>query len=64
MFRVLPRYRKVRGLIWFDVVDRNIDWPLETSRRATRAFKRGIGRHRYVPNRFSKIRSRPIHPPR
>jgi mannan endo-1,4-beta-mannosidase len=64
MFRALPRYRKVHGLIWFDVFDRNIDWPLETSRRATRAFKRGIRRHRYARNTFSNIRSRPIRPPR
>ena len=64
MFRVLPRYRKVRGLIWFDVFDRAIDWPLETSRRATRAFKRGIRRHRYARNKYSHIRSRPIRPPR
>jgi mannan endo-1,4-beta-mannosidase len=63
MFRVLPHYRKVRALIWFDVFDRNIDWPLETSGRATRAFRRGIRRHRYTHNTFSKIRSRPIRPP-
>jgi hypothetical protein len=63
MFRVLPHYGKVRGLIWFDVFDRGIDWPLETSRKAARAFKRGIGRSRYTHNTFGHIRSRPIRPP-
>jgi len=45
MFRDLKhRYRRVRALIWFNQVDRDIGWPLETSARTLRAFARGIRR--------------------
>ena len=44
MFRQLAaKYRQIRGLVWFDQVDRGINWPLESSPEATRAFARGIG---------------------
>jgi hypothetical protein len=48
MFKELRTdYRKVRGVVWFDQVDRNIDWPLETSAGATAAFRRGIRKNAY-----------------
>ena len=32
MFKMLAtKYRRIRGLVWFDQVDRGIDWPLETA---------------------------------
>ena len=62
--QVPRRYRKVRGLVYFDVNDRVTHWPLETSRRVIRAFRRGINRSSYVPNRFGRIKARPIRPPR
>ena len=32
MFKVLrTKYRRIRGLIWFDQVDRGVQWPLETA---------------------------------
>jgi mannan endo-1,4-beta-mannosidase len=60
---VTSRYRKVRGLIWFDVMDRNTHWPLESSSRAAKAFARGIRRPAYRPNVFGDIDARPIQPP-
>ena len=63
MFQSLPRrYPKVRGLIWFDVPDRGIDWPIETSSTATRAFAEGIHKWYYLENGFSQLAESPIYP--
>lgn len=47
MFRVLPRFRHIHGLLWWDKWgqkdNRRLDWPIETSRAASTAFSRGIG---------------------
>lgn len=54
LLQIVPaKYRKIRGLIWFDVKDRNTHWPLESSAKAARAFARGIQRTVYRPNEFS-----------
>lgn len=64
MLRIVPaRYRRIRGLIWFDVEDRNTNWPLEISRRSTRAFAKQIRRPVYRPNEFGGIEANPIRPP-
>jgi hypothetical protein len=64
MLREVPRYRKVRGLIWFDVKDRNTHWPLESSSKAGKAFAKGIRRTVYRPNEFGGISPHsPIPPP-
>jgi hypothetical protein len=60
----VPRnYPKVRGLVYFDVNDRNSHWEIESSGAAIGAFRNGIRRPVYVPNRFGSIGSRPIRPP-
>jgi hypothetical protein len=61
--KVARRYPKVRALVWFNVNDRGAGWPIESSRRVTRAFRRGINRPVYRPNRFGGIRRAPIRPP-
>jgi len=64
MLREVPRYRKLRGLIWFDVKDRNTHWPLESSSKATAAFAKGIQRTVYRPNEFAGLTTNgPISPP-
>jgi hypothetical protein len=64
MFKILPTdYRRVRALIWFDIVDRNIDWPLETSPGATAAFSRGIRPRRFYGNSLSNFNTSPIPAP-
>jgi hypothetical protein len=64
MLSKLPRrYPKVRGFVWFNVDDRGAGWPIESSRRVRRVFRRGINRRVYVPNRFGRIRRGPIRPP-
>jgi hypothetical protein len=57
------RYGKIRGFVWFDVVDRNIDWPIESSRSSTRAFRHGIAKRAYKANVFGDLSARPIQPP-
>ncbi|HEX6782262.1 MAG TPA: glycosyl hydrolase [Solirubrobacterales bacterium] len=63
MFEDLPRkYPQVRALIYFNTVDRGIDWPLETSPAAARVFAKGIRKGIYANNRFGEIASSPIPP--
>jgi hypothetical protein len=64
MLKTVPTYRKIRGLIWFDVKDRNTHWPLESSSKASNAFAKGIKRSIYRPNEFAGLTTRsPIPPP-
>ena len=63
MLREVPRYRRVRGLIWFDVRDRNTHWPIESSKQSENAFAKGIARSVYRPNEFGAIAGGPIPPP-
>jgi len=63
MFERLPRnYPRVRALIYFNTVDRGIDWPLETSPPAAKAFAKGIRKGIYASNRFGELASSPIPP--
>ena len=61
--RLLRSYRQVRGLIYFDVNDRNAHWELESSPAGTSAFAAGIGHPRFLGNGFSGISTSPIPPP-
>jgi hypothetical protein len=63
MFAKLPRkYPRIRALIWFDTVDRGVDWPIETSASATSAFAAGIRRGIYTNNRFAELPPGPVLP--
>jgi len=65
MFGEVPRrYPKVRALVYFNTVDRNIDWPLETSPNAAKAFAAGVRKGIYAGNRFGELASSPIPAPR
>jgi hypothetical protein len=65
MFAKLPgRYPKVRGLVWFDSVDRTVDFSLETSARALSAFAAGIRRPAFRSNIYGGLTESPIGPPR
>jgi hypothetical protein len=49
MFVVLPtRFPRIHGLLWFDQYAKgpggHSDWPIETSRRSSAAFAKGIQR--------------------
>jgi hypothetical protein len=63
MFEKLPRkYPRIRGFIYFDGFDRGVDWPIESSGAAIRAFSKGIRRGIYANNRFSELVGSPILP--
>jgi hypothetical protein len=65
MFELLPKeFPRVRALVYFDTVDRGIDWPIESSATATGMFARGIHRRIYLDNRFGELATSPIPPPR
>jgi Glycosyl hydrolase family 26 len=64
MFRQIRlEYRRIRGLIWFDKVDRDIYWPLEGQPAALSAFRRGVHRG-YRPNIYWNLTESPIRPPK
>jgi mannan endo-1,4-beta-mannosidase len=64
MFKLLKTdYRRIRAFVWFDVIDRTIDWPIETSPAVTKAFSRGVGAPRFLGNAFGNIAASPIPPP-
>jgi mannan endo-1,4-beta-mannosidase len=63
MFEQIPwRFPRVRGMIYFDVVDRGVDWPLETSATAASAFAAGVARKIFAGNRFGELSTSPIPP--
>jgi hypothetical protein len=65
MFKQLAtKYRRIRGLIWFDQIDRGINWPLETSPAATMAFAEGLRGKAFKSNIFAGATARPIPAPR
>jgi hypothetical protein len=65
MLAKLPvRYPRVRGLIWLDAFDRGVDWPLETSATASKAFATGIHKRVYQANRYAELAESPIKPPK
>jgi hypothetical protein len=61
--RIRTHYRKIRGVIWYDVNDRNTHWPLETSKSASHAFKRAIRNSAFRPAEFGALSSSSIPPP-
>ena len=63
MFAALRRgFPKVHGLVWFDKVDKENDWPLEGSSAASAAFAQGL-RRGYEENVFSRLVRSPIPAP-
>jgi beta-mannanase len=65
MFALLrTRYRRVRGLIWFNQVQQGVSWPLESSRSVMRAFAAGLKRGPFRQNRYAELSTSPIPPPR
>jgi hypothetical protein len=65
MFKELStNFRRIRGLIWFDQVDRGVEWPLETSPPAARAFAKGIRKGSFRGNGQAAVVASPIRPPR
>jgi mannan endo-1,4-beta-mannosidase len=65
MFKMLAtKYRRIRALVWFDQVDRGIDWPLETSPAAMKAFGKGVRHWAFKSNGYASSSASPVAPPR
>jgi hypothetical protein len=60
---IRTRYHKVRAVIWYDVNDRGTGWPIETSQRASNAFRHAVRNGAYRPNIFGHLAASPIPPP-
>jgi hypothetical protein len=60
--KVPTAYPKIRGLLYFEKYDSNMDWPLETSSSATSAFKAGIQSSAYTTNQYGALGFGPIGP--
>ena len=64
MFKVLrTKYKRIRGLIWFEQIDRGVQWPLETAPSVTNAFSRGIHQRGFKNNAFSALEGPKVVPP-
>jgi hypothetical protein len=46
MFSLIAQYPEVKSFIWFNL-DKQTDWPIESSSAAERAFRKGVQSHRY-----------------
>lgn len=58
LLNIVPsRYRKIRGLIWYDERDQGMHWPIESSRSSANAFAKGIARSVYQSNRYADFES-------
>jgi hypothetical protein len=60
--KVPTAYPKIRGLLYFEKYDSNMDWPIETSTSATSAFAKGIQSSAYTTNQYGALGSGPILP--
>jgi hypothetical protein len=63
LVKIRHRYRKIRGVIYYDVDDRGTHWPIENRKQDGNAFKSGIRAGAYRPNEFGGIVNSPIPPP-
>jgi hypothetical protein len=64
MFKELrTNFRRIRGLIWFDQIDRGVNWPLETSPAAASAFAKGVDGRGFRGNGQAAVVASPIRPP-
>jgi hypothetical protein len=64
LFMHLPvDYPKIRGLVWFEKLDNNMDWPIETSSSSTSSFATGIRSSTYATNAYGRLNTSTIQPP-
>jgi hypothetical protein len=64
MFKSLAlKYPRIRALAWFDQIDRDLRWPIETSRASIKAFSRGVRNGHYRAGHYGSIAAEPIQAP-
>jgi hypothetical protein len=61
LLRALPEnFPKIKAVVWFNWNVRGIDWAIESSADAQKAFAEGIASQYYAKNRFSQLDISPI----
>jgi len=63
LIRIPTRYPRIRGLLWFNVEDRETHWPIETPQAVLEAFRDVIRSPIYLENVFGSVATSPIEPP-
>ena len=64
MFAAIDQhYPAVGGLIWFDKLDRDLRWPIETNPGPTHAFRAGLRANPFLGNTFASLDASPIPAP-
>jgi hypothetical protein len=61
--RIPEDYPAIRGLLWFDTVADNMDWPIETSSSASSAFAEGVQDPAYRGNDYAELSAPQVLPP-
>jgi hypothetical protein len=56
-------YPAIRGLVWFDKMDRGLQWPIESESAPTAAFRAGLRSDPFIANGFSGLDASPIPAP-
>jgi hypothetical protein len=56
------KFPAVRALVWFDAIDKGMDWPIESSADAQAAFARAIRSRFYAAGGFSQLAGPKIAP--
>ena len=57
------RYPDVKALVWFDKVDDEMNWPIESSGAASSAFAARVRQPAYLGNSFGGLSPGPVPPP-
>jgi hypothetical protein len=63
LVRIPTRYPRIRGLVWFNLEDRQTHWPIETSQTVIDAFRTALDSPVYLGNEFGGLTASPIEPP-
>ena len=61
---VKKRYGRIRAFIWFEKIDRGVQWPVTTFAASRRAFSTGLHRGPFRGNFYAGLAGSPIRPPR
>jgi hypothetical protein len=63
LIRIPTHYPRIRGLVWFNIEDRETHWPIENSPAAVEAFRSTLKSPIYLHNLLGQIAASPIPPP-
>ena len=61
--RLRQAFPAVKGLVWWNRRDENLDWPIESSPSARLAFAESVADPYFAAGRFSSLTASPIPAP-